>query len=512
MSEEKKKINRREYIKYVGAGVAGLAVGGALGYLTAPGKIEKITETTTKTVAAATVTQTVTKTFEKTVTVATSPVKTYVGISLRVPHMAGWLSQAPGIALAPEFEKETGIKIIYDMIAPADVASKQWLEVSNRTGNYDIVTVGVDRVHPKFLPYCIGLNKYIEEHWGSIKEFENKVFLEPQRSAFYEGEYRGIPIHLNAPFGVYRKQLFEDPENQKKFESTYGYELRPPRTIQELEDIATFFTKPPMYGLTGNLGGAPIPAGFVTFLDRFMSAGFDVLDKDFRPTFKYNDKAYEVGVEIARWFQDGIYKKKFINPDAATFRAGTMADFYISGMAAMAIGWCGDFFGIRFQEKEVVNKIGESGDFIIPSFRPESESGGFASWWMHGILDTCKYPDAAWEYIKWVASEKYQLACAAVQVPPFKDLAEKANKMTNPNNPKIPLLPNAFYQAALKARVWFYIRDAKTNVPELCYEPWDEGLKLWGSLMANQITPEEFITKWSEVAEATLEKAGYYKK
>jgi hypothetical protein len=30
--------------------------------------------------------------------------------------------------------------------------------------------------------------------------------------------------------------------------------------------------------------------------------------------------------------------------------------------------------------------------------------------------------------------------------------------------------------------------------------------------MANQITPEEFITKWSEVAEATLEKAGYYKK
>ncbi|MEM2175064.1 MAG: hypothetical protein QXI58_05535 [Candidatus Micrarchaeia archaeon] len=178
----------------------------------------------------------------------------------------------------------------------------------------------------------------------------------------------------------------------------------------------------------------------------------------------------------------------------------------------MGYGWFGDFFGIKLQEKEVIDKIGESGDFVMPSFRPESEAGGFASWWMHGILDTCKYPDAAWEYIKWVASEKYQLACAAVQVPPFKDLAEKARKMPNPNNPKIPLLPNALHQAALKARVWFYIRDAGVNVPELCYEPWDEGLKLWGSVMANQITPEEFITKWSEVVETTLEKAGYYKK
>ncbi|MEM2175065.1 MAG: extracellular solute-binding protein [Candidatus Micrarchaeia archaeon] len=325
MSGEK-KVNRREYIKYIGAGVAGLAIGGAIGYLLAPGKVEKITETITKTetttAAAATVTQTVTKTVT-----ATTPKKIYTGISLRVPQMAGWLSQAPGIALVSEFEKETGIKIVYDMIPPADVASKQWLEVSNRTGNYDIVTVGVDRVHPRFLPYCIGINKYIEEYWGSIKDFEDKVFLEPQKTAFYEGEYRGIPIHLNSPFGVYRKQLFENPENQKKFESEYGYELRPPKTIQELEDIATFFTKPPMYGLTANLGGAPVPAGFVTFLDRFMSAGFDVLDKDFRPLFKYNDKAYELGVEIARWFQDGIYKKKFINPDAATFRAGTMADF-----------------------------------------------------------------------------------------------------------------------------------------------------------------------------------------
>jgi branched-chain amino acid transport system substrate-binding protein len=62
MGKEEKKINRREYLKYVGAGVAGVAIGGVAGYLTAPGKIEKITETITKTetATAATVTKTVT--------------------------------------------------------------------------------------------------------------------------------------------------------------------------------------------------------------------------------------------------------------------------------------------------------------------------------------------------------------------------------------------------------------------------------------------------------------------
>jgi multiple sugar transport system substrate-binding protein len=517
---EPKKVDRRKFI-YAGLGAVALIAIGAAAYVAMnPPVVTQTTTVPTTSVVTTTVptTSVVTTTSVATTTVPTTSVVTttttkYVGVVLKVPQMAGWASQAPGIALVNEFENSTGIKVVYDMIPPADVASKEWLEVSNRTGNYDIVTVGADRVHPRFLPYCIGLNKYIEATWGSIKNFEDKVFLTPQRSAVYQGEYRGIPIHANVMFGVYRKSLFEDPKNQKAFESTYGYELRQPRTLQEVEDIASFFTKPPMYGLTANLIGAPAPAGFSLFLHCFMSAGFDVLDKNFRPTMKYDDKAYEVAVEIARWWQDGIYKKKFINPDAAKFKAADMFDFYMSGMAAMGFGWFGDIFGIKLQTKDVIDKIGESVDFVWPSFRPQSESGGFASYWIHGILDTCKNPDAAWEYIKWVASERYQLACAAVQVPPFKDLAEKANHMPNPNNPNIPLLPNALYQSFLKgARIWFYIRELDQNVPELCYEPWDTALQLWGSLMANQITPEKLVEEWAKAIETKLEASGYYKK
>lgn len=59
---EEKKVNRRDYLKYAGAGIGGLIVGGALGYLTAPGKIEKITETVTKTETVAGPQVTITKT------------------------------------------------------------------------------------------------------------------------------------------------------------------------------------------------------------------------------------------------------------------------------------------------------------------------------------------------------------------------------------------------------------------------------------------------------------------
>jgi hypothetical protein len=38
------KVSRRNYLKYVGAGIAGLAVGGAIGYFSrTPEVIEKVT-------------------------------------------------------------------------------------------------------------------------------------------------------------------------------------------------------------------------------------------------------------------------------------------------------------------------------------------------------------------------------------------------------------------------------------------------------------------------------------
>jgi len=64
-----------------------------------------------------------------------------------------------------------------------------------------------------------------------------------------EGKTYCIPIFWNSHGLFYRKDLFEDPTEKANFKAKYGYELRVPRTFDELVDVAEFFTRPPnLYG------------------------------------------------------------------------------------------------------------------------------------------------------------------------------------------------------------------------------------------------------------------------
>ena len=87
--------------------------------------------------------------------------------------------------------------------------------------------------------------------------------LFPQRSLKQYGEYPdnsgqfyGLPINQDAYGMMYRRDLFEDPEEQAAFRKKYGRELRVPQTYQEAREVAEFFTRPEqgLYGW-GQMGG-----------------------------------------------------------------------------------------------------------------------------------------------------------------------------------------------------------------------------------------------------------------
>jgi len=75
---EEKKIKRRDYLKYTGAAIGGLVVGGALGYLAKPAEVVEKTVT-----APAIITTT---TLEKTVTKEVIPPKHFEGIKIHFNH------------------------------------------------------------------------------------------------------------------------------------------------------------------------------------------------------------------------------------------------------------------------------------------------------------------------------------------------------------------------------------------------------------------------------------------
>lgn len=65
------------------------------------------------------------------------------------------------------------------------------------------------------------------------------------------GRYWAYPTEGDADGWAYRKDLFEDPDEQAAFKDEYGYDLGVPADYNQLLDIAKFFTRPDegLYGL-----------------------------------------------------------------------------------------------------------------------------------------------------------------------------------------------------------------------------------------------------------------------
>ncbi|MCE7985050.1 MAG: extracellular solute-binding protein [Caldilinea sp. CFX5] len=150
------------------------------------------------------------------------------------------------------YEEQTGIKVevvqepwgsFYDrafteFAAKGDswdmiVGDSQWLGQAATQGHYVDITEfltsnGIDKtVTPATLTY------YGEYPTGS-------------------GSYWAYPTEGDADGWAYRKDLFENPDEQAAFKAEYGYDLAVPKTWAELLDIAKFFTRPDadpaMYG------------------------------------------------------------------------------------------------------------------------------------------------------------------------------------------------------------------------------------------------------------------------
>jgi multiple sugar transport system substrate-binding protein len=149
------------------------------------------------------------------------------------------------------YEQETGIKVTIvqepwgsfgdrfftEMAAGGDawdmvVGDSQWLGQGSSQGHYIELTdflVGegiADTVTEATLTY------YGEYPTGS-------------------GKYWAFPTEGDADGWAYRKDLFEDPEEQAAFKAKYGYDLAVPQTFEQFMDIAKFFTRPEenLYGV-----------------------------------------------------------------------------------------------------------------------------------------------------------------------------------------------------------------------------------------------------------------------
>ena len=159
------------------------------------------------------------------------------------------------MAMLPEFEKATGIKVNIEMLQPPQVLTKTAVAVSATSSDYDVVAIDEGnipvfaslltpfdawprgKVYPKTDPRTVTAAMYNVGTWGGIQV--------------------GIPINGNLYVWMTRKDLIENPTYRKNFKAKYGYDLGVPKTFKELLDMGTFFHENGIAAGFGPFNGGP---------------------------------------------------------------------------------------------------------------------------------------------------------------------------------------------------------------------------------------------------------------
>ena len=126
------------------------------------------------------------------------------------------------IALVKEFTAQTGIDVKVDAIDYGQLYQKQTLNMSGKTGGYDLVWAQEVWL-PKYvsLGYLAPLDQFINDPavMANVKDFDLKGYNQSLiKTDTIDGKLYGLPTFIQTPMMVYNKEMFEKagiavPEN-----------------------------------------------------------------------------------------------------------------------------------------------------------------------------------------------------------------------------------------------------------------------------------------------------------
>ena len=304
--------------------------------------------------------------------------------------------------LVKDYETETGIKV--------NVIQEPWgsfgtlfnSEMAAQGTNYDMV-VGDSQ--------WIGTSSS-QGHYVEMTDFLNDNNLTDtvtEATLTYYGEYPtgsgtywAYPTEGDANGWVYRKDLFEDPDEMAAFEAEYGYPLAPPETTDQLMDVAKFFTRPDE-GLYGSAIYTQVDYDALVMGAQNMLFSFGAdWHENFDPEGHVNSPEAVASLEYYKELYDCCQPPGMSNAFFAEVN-----DAMIGGQAAMGMNYFAFFPAL--ENSEISPYAGNLGYFVNPA---GPDGAQFASLGGQGISVINFIDDdrkqASFDFIKWFGSDEVQ--------------------------------------------------------------------------------------------------------
>lgn len=318
-------------------------------------------------------------------------------------------------SLLPDFTEKTGITVQIEQAPYDSVVQKLTLDATTKQGGYDIAS----------LPYEF-LGAFAEKGWmtplderiantGAYGPGFDPTAIIPamwKASSVWRDKTYGMPSNSAVMMMFYRKDLFENADEQAAFKAKYGYDLKVPATWAQYKDAAEFFTRKAGQTLAGTtlandfagvaMTGKRHVATVLEWMDYGWTFGGGILDDagnlviDSQPSV--DALAYMAG--LTPFAQPG-YTNATWDETTATLQQGN---------AALSITW-GDTAG-AMEATDQSAVVGKMGYASIPSLKDGDPKIAHLGSWTYMIPAGSKNPDAAWEFMQWALSNDVQVAMA----------------------------------------------------------------------------------------------------
>jgi multiple sugar transport system substrate-binding protein len=147
----------------------------------------------------------------------------------------------------------------------------------------------------------------------------------------------GLPYHDGPECFIYRTDLFADLKEQAAFSERFGYPLAVPRTWEQFEDVARFFTRP-AEGLYGTVFAA-YPDAHNTVYDfclQLWSRGGELADESGTATL-----ATAEAVAALDFYRRLVNDRGVTPPGLQAVDSIKSGELFASGAVAMMVNWFG---------------------------------------------------------------------------------------------------------------------------------------------------------------------------
>lgn len=321
-----------------------------------------------------------------------------------------------------EFEEITGVTVVIEQYGQEEVNEKSMADFVGKTQIYDMILaphrqLGIYVQNDWLLP----LEAFLEDeklHDPSFDIAGGAILNDKwwQEVSWYDNKLYGLPFHFIAMYTWYRWDLLEDPGEQAAFKEKYNYDLpSPPITVQEVYDVAEFFTREKgelLCGeeLTENIYGISLMG------KRHVSTWYNILNVlyMFGAREIVADSGYEygeIGINSPKAVEALEYYKslsQFCPPGLLSTDWDTSQSHMQQGIAVMGWEWDDAVGAVENADESVVKgKIAYSGLPIA-----DEKAVGIEGWNYH-IPKYSKKPELAWLFMQWAmgtTTQKAQMA------------------------------------------------------------------------------------------------------